>query len=291
MTQPELVACYWTVSGPVEVHYGREWSTFAWRDRCAQAARAGFSGIGLWHADIRHQLEGGTTTLTEMKHVFDDAGLRHLEVEFLADFFAPQGSSERAASDELRGLLFDTAAAFSAHHIKVGNIPGTPCDLGRLTEEFAAVCDEAAQRTDARIAYEFMPFDVNVNTLDAALTLVTDAARPNGGLAIDTWHMSKLGIAPEDMGRIPREYLTWVELSDGQFADMEDTVDEVVNHRHLPGEGEFDIPGYVDAVRAAGYEQPWGVEVLSAQLRSLPIEEEFARAFQTTAAQFTAEVA
>jgi sugar phosphate isomerase/epimerase len=282
----ELVALYWTVSGPVEVHFGREWSTFDWRDRCAQAARVGFSGLGLWHADVTHQLQ--TTTLEEMATVFRDHGLRYLEVEFLADFFAEPGSPERAASDELRGQLFQTAAAFDAHHIKVGNIPGTPCELSRLTEEFASLCDEAAQHTDAKIAYEFMPFDVNVNTLDAALALVTDAGRANGGLAIDTWHMSKLDIAPAEMKRIPAQYLTWVELSDGQFQNLEDAIDEVINHRHLPGEGEFDIPGYVEALREAGYGQPWGVEVLSTQLRSLPIEQEFERAYETTASQFAA---
>lgn len=282
----ELVALYWTVSGPVEVHYGREWSTFSWRDRCDQAARVGFSGLGLWHADVAHQLEG--TTLSEMRRVFDDAGLRHLEVEFLADFFAPRGTPERDASDRLRRQLFDTAAAFDAHHIKVGNIPGTPCELDRLVAEFAALCDDAANHTDAKIAYEFMPFDANVKTLDAALRLVTEADRPNGGLAIDTWHMSKLKIPPSEMGRIEARHLTWVELSDGQLADMDDPVDEVVNHRELPGEGEFDIPGYVAALKAAGYAQPWGVEVLSAKLRSLPIAQEFERAFQTTAAQLAA---
>ncbi|HWE09876.1 MAG TPA: sugar phosphate isomerase/epimerase [Solirubrobacteraceae bacterium] len=290
MSQVELIALYWTVSGPVDVHYGREWSTFDWRDRCAHAAGVGFSGLGLWHADIRHQLASGRT-LAQIKQIFDDAGLRHLEVEFLADFFAAPGTPERAASDELRPLLLDAAAAFDAHHIKVGNIPGTPCELGRLTEEFAALCDEAAERTDARVAYEFMPFDVNVNTLDGALTVVTDAGRRNGGLAIDTWHMSKLGIAPDEMGRIPQEYLAWVELSDGSLEDLADPVDEVINHRNLPGEGEFDIPGYVDALRDAGYDQPWGVEVLSAELRRLPIEQEFQRAYETTAAQFRAGVA
>ena len=284
-----MVACYWTVSGPVVVHYGREWSTFGWRDRCANAARAGFSGLGLWHADIRHQLETGST-LDEMARIFRDAGLRHLEVEFLADFFAAPGTPERQASDELKPLLFDTAAAFEAHHIKVGNIPGTPCELGRLTEEFAALCDEAAQRTDARIAYEFMPFDVNVHTLDDALTVVTDAAKPNAGLAIDTWHMSKLGIPPEDVGRIPPNHLAWVELSDGPVQYMDDKIDEVINHRRLPGEGEFDIPGYVEACRSIGYDGPWGAEILSAELRALPLEEAVKRTYEATVAQFGAGV-
>jgi sugar phosphate isomerase/epimerase len=280
----ELVNLYWTSAGPVDVHYGREWSTFDWRDRCAHAARVGFAGLGLWHADVSHQLE--TRTLAEMKQIFDDAGLRYLEVEFLADFFAPPDAPARLESDRLRRQLFETAAAFDAHHIKVGNIPGTPCELGRLTEEFAQLCEDAANHTDAKVAYEFMPFDVNINTVETALALVTDADADNGGLAIDTWHMSKLDIAPEALRRIPPRFLTWVELSDGRFQDMEDRIDETINHRRLPGEGEFDIPGYVEVLRAIGYPGPWGVEVLSAALRALPIEQEFQRAYDTTAAQF-----
>jgi sugar phosphate isomerase/epimerase len=289
MGEIELLALYWTVCGPAEVHVGREWSTFQWRDRCAEAARVGFEGIGLWHADIEHQLE--TSSLGEMKQIFDDAGLKYLQVEFLADFFVDPGEPARAESDERRRMLFDTAAAFGAHHIKVGNIPGTPCELGKLTEAFAQLCEDASNHTDATVVYEFMPFDVNVNTLDAALQLVTGADQRNGGLAIDTWHMGKLGIAPEDLKRIPLQYLSWVELSDGQVQNMEDPIDETVNHRRLPGEGEFDIPAYVEACRSVGYDGPWGVEVLSQALRSLPIEEAFQRAYDTTAAQFGAGVA
>jgi sugar phosphate isomerase/epimerase len=289
MGEIELLALYWTVCGPADVHIGREWSLFDWRDRCAEAARVGFKGLGLWHADIEHQLK--TSTLREMKSVFDDAGLTYLQVEFLADFFVDPGEPARAESDERRKLLFETAAAFGAHHIKVGNIPGTPCELGKLTEAYAALCEDAANHTDAQVVYEFMPFDVNINTLDAALALVGGADRPNAGLAIDTWHMGKLGITPDDLRRIRLEELVWVELSDGQVESMEDLIDETVNHRQLPGEGEFDIPAYVDVCREIGYEGPWGVEVLSAELRSLPIEEEFQRAYDTTLAQFRAGVA
>jgi sugar phosphate isomerase/epimerase len=284
-----LLALYWTVSGPVDVHLGREWSTFDWRDRCAHARRVGFEGLGLWHADIEHQLE--TSSLKEMHRVFEDAGLTYLEVEFLDDFFVEPGDPRRETSDRRRRLLFDTAAEFGAHHIKVGNIPGTKAELAKVTDAFGELCQEAAENTDATIVYEFMPFDANVNSLDAALTVVTEAGQPNGGLAIDTWHMGKLGIEPDELKEIPSEHLRWVELSDGQRRNMDDRVEETVNHRRLPGEGEFDIQGYVEACRAAGYEGPWGVEVLSQELRRLPIGEEFERAYETTVAQFGAGVA
>jgi len=289
MAEAELLALYWTVSGPADVHVGREWSTFDWRDRCAHAARVGFRGLGLWHADVEHQLQ--TRTLAEMKRIFDDAGLRYLEVEFLADFFVDPGEPARAESDVLRRQLFETAAAFDAHHIKVGNIPGTPCEAGALTDAFAELCAEAAQHTSAKVVYEFMPFDVNVNSLDTALALVTDAGASNGGLAVDTWHCAKLGISPDDLRELPPELLGWVELSDGQYENLPDPVDEVVNHRALPGEGEFPIAEDVAVCQELGYKGPWGVEVLSEDLRSLPMEEIFERAYETTAAQFGAGVA
>jgi sugar phosphate isomerase/epimerase len=281
-TEDGVLASYWTVAGPVDVHVGREWSLFDFEDRCAAAERAGFRGLGIWHADLEHVLEG--RTLADMKRRLDDHGLEYVELEFIMDWFVEAGDERRAASDATRELLFEAAAELGARHIKIGNIPGTPCDIGRVTERYAELCADAASRHDARIAYEFMPFDVNVHDLDTALAVVRDAGARNGGLAIDTWHMSKLGIPPADVARIPPEHLTWVELSDGRLENLPDLVDETVNHRRLPGAGEFDLRGYVDACRDAGYLGPWGVEVLSAELRELPMDEIFTRAFETTSA-------
>ena len=283
----ELLGLYWTISGPVEVHVGREWSLFSWADRCAEAQKVGFSGLGIWHADLQHVLE--TQSLRQLKQVFDNSGLRYLELEFLMDWFLDPGDDRRRASDEIRALLFDAANAMDAHHIKVGNIPGTPAELSQLTERFGELCAHAAEHTDAKIVYEFMPFDVNVRSLDSVLTVVAGAGASNGGIAVDTWHMSKLGITPDELRRIPREYLSWIELSDGRRVDMDDLIDETVNHRNLPGEGEFDLAAYIEVCRDHGYAGPWGVEVLSDELRNNPIDVIFRRAYDTTAAQFGAE--
>lgn len=284
----ELLGLYWTVSGPVEVHTGREWSLFDFADRCAEAAKVGFRGIGLWHADIEHQLE--QRSLAEMKRILEDSGLDYLELEFLQDWFLDEDDERRKASDETRRLLWEAAAVLDAHHVKVGNIPGTPCPLPQVTERFAELCGDAAQHHSAKIVYEIIPFDVNVNTLDSALAVVQGAGAANGGLAIDTWHMGKLGIVPDDLRRIPLPLLAWVELSDGQIENMPDRIDEVVNHRRLPGEGEFEVHRYVEVCRELGYPGPWGVEVLSEELRSLPMEEIFRRAYEATMAQFAVPV-
>jgi sugar phosphate isomerase/epimerase len=289
MDEVELVGLYWTLSGPVEVHSGREWSLFDIRDRAAAARRVGFAGIGIWHADLEHILE--TRSLREVRQILDDHGLARLELEFLMDWFLDPDDDRRRESDRNRRLLFDAAAALGAHHIKVGNIPGTPCPIDLVTERFAELCAEAAQAHDSLIVYEFMPFDVNVRSVEAALAVVDGAGARNGAIALDTWHLAKLGIAPEALRAIPQRLIGWVELSDGMRANMDDLIDETVNHRRLPGEGEFDIPGYLNVCREIGYGGPWGVEVLSEELRALPMERIFERAYETTAAQFGSRAA
>ncbi len=91
----DLVGLYWTISGPVEVHFGREWSLFDLADRCAHAERAGFKGIGIWHADLEHVLQ--TRTLPEIKALLDAHGLEYLELEFIWEWFLPPDDERRRA--------------------------------------------------------------------------------------------------------------------------------------------------------------------------------------------------
>ena len=114
MNDIELIASYWTLSGGALPHTDAEHSTFEFKERCAAAARAGFKGIGLWHADLEHVLE--SYTLPQMKRILDDNGLEHIEIEFLADWFLPAGE-RRAASDERRAFLFTCCEGLGARHL------------------------------------------------------------------------------------------------------------------------------------------------------------------------------
>mgnify|MGYP003693811923 CR=1 FL=1 len=180
------------------------------------------------------------------------------------------------------------AGVLGAHHIKVGNIPGTPASSRSSTERFGELCADAAERTDAKIVYELMPFDVERQEHRRRARGRRRRGRRNGGIAIDTWHMSKLGIAPDELRRIPLEYLSWVELSDGQFDDMDDPIDETINHRDAARRGRV-------RHRAAYVERlPWitatparGASRCSPRSCATdPIDVIFRRAYETTAAQF-----
>jgi sugar phosphate isomerase/epimerase len=54
--------------------------------------------------------------------------------------------------------------------------------------------------------------------------------------------------------------------------------EDTVHRRRYCGEGSFDLPGIVAALRTAGWTGPWGVEILSEEQRSLPVRDALERA-------------
>jgi sugar phosphate isomerase/epimerase len=65
-------------------------------------------------------------------------------------------------------------------------------------------------------------------------------------------------------------------------------VEDTVNHRRFCGEGEFDVQAFVACLLKAGYTGPWGIEVLSQEIRDKSLEFLTTHAFETTMAQFPA---
>ncbi|MBX5461987.1 MAG: sugar phosphate isomerase/epimerase [Steroidobacteraceae bacterium] len=283
MRDVELIASYWTVSGGAIPHSDKEYSTFEFRERVGAVARAGFKGMGFWHADLEHVQK--SYSLQEMKRILDDNGIRHIEIEFLADWFLEPGE-RRTAAEARKRLLFDACEALGGRHIKVGDFYRTACPMPRLIDEFAQLCQEAAKR-GIRIGYELMPFSV-IESLPLARQLVEGAAQKNGGIIFDLWHIVKLGIPYDDVVSFPKEYLVGVEINDGWIRTPPgmDIVTETTAHRQLCGNGEFDIKGFLAKLVSSSYDGPVGIEVLNAELRSWPLEKTVTTAFNTTLAQF-----
>jgi sugar phosphate isomerase/epimerase len=273
----ELLASYWTLAGPVELHTGREWSLFNVVDRVTAAANAGFRGLGLWHADLLHVLE--ERGLRELRTILDDGGMSHIELEFLWDWFLDPGTDERRRSDHRRRALLDAAAVLGARHLKVGNFAGRRVPVGLMTERFAELCVEAAE-LGTSVAYEFMYRDATAGSLEAARSVVQGAGAANGGLALDLWHVVDLGVSTTAIRELPAGIVVAAEVSDGARS-IEPGARRTMRDRRLPGDGDFDIAGFVAAVRATGFQGPWGVEVLSAAIGDVGPDELARRAYQS----------
>ncbi|MBZ5525176.1 MAG: sugar phosphate isomerase/epimerase [Acidobacteriia bacterium] len=281
MTDPiELLASYWTIAGGALPHTDRDYSPFDFKDRVESAARAGFKGFGIWHTDLEHTLQ--KRSLREMKQILDDNGMQHVELEFLYDWFME--GERKKQSDIWKQKLLAAAEVLEAKHIKVGDFFREKVAMPHLIEAFAALCAEAAEH-GTRIGFELMPFAM-IDTLRDSLTMVEGVGAKNGGIILDLWHIVKLNTPYDEVARVPAQYIVGVELNDGTFQAPWDLHEDTINHRRFCGEGEFDIRSFIASVRKTGYQGPWGIEVLSEELRKMPLDELTGRAFNTTMRQF-----
>ena len=282
----ELIASYWTIAGDVYPMAPNEISPFPFEKRVEVAARAGYRGLGLLHADL--MAVSNRLGLKEMRRILDANGIHYVELELLSDWYA-QGRA-RAASDMVRKDLLEAAEALSARCIKIApsidepSIDDVALDMPRMIESFAALSREAATYGTS-IALEIMPFS-NIRTLSAALELVSTDPQPNGGLYLDIWHMARGGIDYSEVAKIPQQFIKAVELDDADRDVVGTLWDDTNFHRRLCGEGALDIPAFLKATRETGYRGPYAVEIISREHRRLSLEEEAKRSFETTVAQF-----
>jgi sugar phosphate isomerase/epimerase len=271
----DLMNLFWTSSG---VFPGRgEISRFGFKDRVLASARAGFTGIGIWHTDLEHTLQ--YITLKEMKRILDGHGIKYIELEFLTDWFLD--GARKSESDSRKRRLFEASEALHAKHVKVGDFYNSAVPMPSIIEAFAALCKDA-EKYGATIGFEIMGCAMIDNIRDA-ITMVKEAGVKNGGLIIDIYQVTNLGMTFKEISSIPLEYLTGVELNDGTLPG---NPNHDPSNRRFCGDGEYDIQGLINCVKNMGFIGPWGVEVISEKLAPLPLEELSTRAFNTTIAEF-----
>ena len=121
------------------------------------------------------------------------------------------------------------------------------------------------------------------------LAITRGAGAPNGGIMLDNLHMQRTGTTPEDMVRkLKASDLLGVEINDGALAMPVNFLDSVVNKRLLPGDGEFDIAAFLQALWSIGYDGPVGVEVINEYIRKWDLKTAATEAFAKTQRVVTA---
>lgn len=285
MTQriPRLLPTSWTTAGNATPQSADERSPLTLQDRIAAVAAGGWQGFGLVHDDLVEFLRSGS--LDDLSALLGDHGITHLELEFLGDWWTT--GDRRNASDRMRRELFTAAERLGARTVKVA--PATleePVDRDRFFEEFDRLATEAAAH-GTRVALETLPFSTNTPRLEDGIELVTEVGNPAGGLCVDIWHVHRGNTDYSVIrDRLPVEHLFVVELDDAAAAAEGTLWEDTVHRRLLPGEGVFDVPEFINAIRATGYDDIWGVEIISRTHRSLPLEDALSRTCAATLACF-----
>jgi sugar phosphate isomerase/epimerase len=281
MSKVHLVASAWTTAGDAAPMRGDETSPHSLRERIEAASSAGFRGFGLLHPDLIAARD--RYGYAEMRVMFEYHGLVDLELEFLVDWWAE--GARREASDSVRRDFLVAAEALGVHHIKAAPELGTAVwDEGRWTEAFADLAAEAGG-VGAKVSLEFLPM-FNIRTLKDALGIVESAAHDAGGVLIDLWHVARTGTPLSEVSAIPGHLIAGVELDDAAGDAIGSLWEDTIHKRRLCGAGDLDVPAFINAVRATGWDGPWGVEILSEVERQRPIDCAVADAFSTTMDQF-----
>lgn len=282
-TPPELIATCWTTAGNAIPGPTTGLSPLRLEDRIAAAAADGWRGFGIVHADLAAYLKRGT--LPQLRDLLANHGITQLELELIENWWADD--ARRPASDRVRRDILTAAEGLGAQTIKIGpDTSGLATDPDRFAASFDALATEASER-GTRVALEFLPFASTGNSLEAGIELVTQVANPAGGLCVDIWHVARAGTDYAVIAEsLPGEYLFSVELNDADPEPIGTLFEDTVHRRLLPGAGSFDVPAFINAVRAAGFTGMWGVEMLSDRHRSLPLAQGLSEAREAALACF-----
>jgi sugar phosphate isomerase/epimerase len=280
MSSLDILAGTWTTAGAADAGSDDDRSPHDFRTRVETAARAGFTGVGIGYLDLLEaEKQYGHNGIRSM---LADNGIAHFEIEMLLNWFVTD--SRRTFADEQRATMFRAAEAIGARHVKVGgDWAGGEFDPDHMATEFRILCEDAAN-AGTKVAFEPMPF-VNVRTPQQALEFIQAADHPAGGVLLDIWHIARAGLDVTSVASVPTRWIMDVELDDAPLhfnGTMDEMRADTFNGRRLPGQGELNVQGFVDAIKSTGYDGIWGVEILSAEYRKRPIEEAIPDAYRTT---------
>jgi sugar phosphate isomerase/epimerase len=244
----------------------------SFRQRLEVAAEAGYRAVSLWGRDYERARRDGHSD-AEMRIMLDDHGLVVAEVD-PAWWWTPgaAGVTIPAELDTLEVFrhgedhLLRMAEAVGARSLNAADVLGGTWTVEEGAEAFATLCDRAAQH-GLLVHLEWLAWS-RIPDVSTAWDVVRMADRPNGGLNVDTWHCARTGTAADDLRALPGERVLAIQLDDGPLLPEENLIDATLHDRVLPGEGEFDLAGYLGALRDIGVRCPVGVEVFSDSLHA-----------------------
>jgi sugar phosphate isomerase/epimerase len=108
------------------------------------------------------------------------------------------------------------------------------------------------------------------------------------GLMIDSWHFCFSSNTWEDLARVPLDDIAYLQFTDALEPEHQDRmIRESLHRRTLPGEGVLELDRFAATLLERGWDGTVSVEVLSAQLRELPVDELVGRLYTTTAAYWS----
>ncbi|GAA2787916.1 bifunctional sugar phosphate isomerase/epimerase/4-hydroxyphenylpyruvate dioxygenase family protein [Saccharopolyspora taberi] len=227
-------------------------------DKLDAAAAAGFDGVEIFENDL---------VVSPLSP--DDIRRRCADLGLTIDLYQPFRDFEAVPPDVLASNLrraerkFDLMQRLGADTVLVCSSvsPDAVDDDDLAAEQLHLLASRAAER-GLRVAYEALAWGRFVNTYDHSWRIVRRADHPALGLCLDSFHVLSKGSDPAGIRVIPGSKVFFLQLADAPRLDM-DVLQWSRHHRLFPGQGAFDLTGFVGHVLATGYDGPLSLEVFN----------------------------
>ena len=265
--------------------------TVSFRERIDAAVAGGFAAISLWGRDYERAHADGFTD-ADIRTVLADHGLAVTELDGAWSWLPG------AADIEISGALaretffqyreedlFRLADAVGARSINAVDVFGGDWGIDDAAEAFASLCDRAAEH-NLFVHLEFLPWS-RIPDISTAWAVVRAAHRPNGGIAVDSWHFFRSVPDWDALAGIPGEGILGIQLSDGPAQPEANLMAATLHERRLPGEGDFELDRFVGTIDLVGARAPLGVEIFSDELHAIAPDEAARQAGAATRALLT----
>jgi 4-hydroxyphenylpyruvate dioxygenase len=230
--------------------------------KLAAAAKAGFRTVEIFENDLTF-FSGKPRDARAMAA---DLGLEIVALQPMRDFEA-MPDAIRARNFERAARKFDLMHELGTRLLYLcSNVsPEAINDNDRAAQDLAELADGAHQH-GFRIGYEALAWGRHVKDWTAAWDIVRAADRPNLGIVLDSFHACVRGNAIEPMSALPPNRIALVQVADAPAIQM-DPLSLSRHYRCYPGQGDYPVVDFLDAITRAGYRGPVSLEIFNDQFR------------------------
>ena len=137
-----------------------------------------------------------------------------------------------------------------------------------LVDDLRLLAERAGAR-GLRIGYEALAWGRHVNTWEQVWDIVKTADHASLGMILDSFHTLSLKGDPRAIAQVPGDKIFFVQMADAPILAM-DVLEWSRHFRCFPGQGEFDLAGFLAPILAIGYSGPLSLEIFNDGFRAAP---------------------
>jgi 4-hydroxyphenylpyruvate dioxygenase len=139
-------------------------------------------------------------------------------------------------------------------------------DRNRMIDDLSELGERAARR-NMRVGYEALAWGRHIWDHRDAWSLVRDVDHPNIGLILDSFHSLSRKVPSASIGDIRVDKLFLVQVADAPVLDM-DYLSWSRHFRNMPGQGDFPLTDWAEAIHRIGYSGYWSLEIFNDRFRA-----------------------